>query len=606
MNCSRGVVISFRKITFIFLLLVSTTTYCQLPYTVPAYQFTKDSAVVFGTTNNYCGYPYQLKMNLYKPIGDANLHRPVIIFVHGGAFISSEDFNEPNMNAMAIQFARRGYVAASLDYREGVHLAAYGTGLPQTIGIWNLPGAVINWNAEARTFAADSAEPIRAIYRAQQDVKAAIRFLKARSTIDSTDICKVFLSGHSAGAIAVLTAAFLDRETDKPVVAANYSTLPNPKWVNRCEFVNPFNPNECLIIQPNGPAGRDDLAYQANNNPGDDYNAANSYLRPDLGSFDGDVNINGYDVKIAGVASMSGAIADTTILTGQSGPALFLYHQPADRVVSFGTSKPFSFYNDFLSPGPNARWPVMYGSSFIKNKLTASGYPAAISNWWYDNSANDPLALTSHDILPGTQTLADTIAKFFARVMDTSSINCLGVVPLTLQLNAEKISHAVKLKLQFVDYRYEPAQVIIQRSADGIVYNDMGRPVALQTLPGFFWDNTPLSQNFYRVKITHTGGRIQFSNTVQVAFAAEGYLLYPNPVKGSGFTIEYYNKRVSTAATFYIKNSSGLTMRSQHILLQPGQNNIPVDIQQLPRGMYYVQVVVKNDQAKQVVKFVRL
>lgn len=596
----------FRKTIFACLFFINTSAFCQLPYTVPAYQFTKDSAVSFGSTSNYCGYPYQLKMNLYKPVGDANLHRPVILFVHGGAFISSEDFNEVSMNAMAIQFARRGYVAASLDYREGLHLADYSTGLPQTIGIWNFPGAVVNWNEEARTFAADSAEPIRAVYRAQQDVKAAIRFLKARAATDSTDICKVFLSGHSAGGIAVLTAAFLNRETEKPAVAFDNTSLPNPKWVSRCEWVNPFNPNECLLIQPNGPAGRDDLAYQANNNPGDNYDAASSYLRPDLGSIDGDVNTNGYDVKIAGVASMCGAVADTAMLTGQTGPALFLYHQPADRVVPFGVSRPFSFYNDFLYPGPNNRWPAVYGSQFIKNKLTAAGYSAPISTWWFDNSANDPFALTSHDILPGTQILADTIAKFFARVMDTSSISCLAVVPLTLQLNAEKFSDAVNLKLQFTGYANEAVTVWLQRSVDGILYTDIATVSATQSLPASFWDRQPMNQNFYRIKIMVPSGSIKYSNTVQVSFNATGYRLYPNPATGAVFTIDYFNKGMSTAAIVHIKNPSGKTLRTQRIVLQSGKNNIPVDIQQLTSGVYYVQVAALNGLLLPVEKLVRL
>ena len=237
----------------LFILIGSfpTPSVAQLPYTQPIFSYSKDSAVSFGNTINYCGFPFPLKMNVYKPTGaNQSSKRPLVIFVHGGAFVSDADFNEPEMNSMAIAFAKRGYVSASIDYREGLHLKAYGIGFPGTINLWNLPGATINWNAEARLFASDSAETIRAIYRAQQDVKTAIRYFKLRSNVDSVDICAVFLAGHSAGGITVLQAAFSDQLTEKPPLAAAQTALPNPNWKNRCEIANPFNPAECFFFNP--------------------------------------------------------------------------------------------------------------------------------------------------------------------------------------------------------------------------------------------------------------------------------------------------------------------------------------------------------------------
>ena len=56
-------------------------------------------------------------------------------------------------------------------------------------------------------YPADTAEVYRALYRAMQDTKTAMRFLKARSAQDSTNRDAVYIVGESAGAFTALQAA---------------------------------------------------------------------------------------------------------------------------------------------------------------------------------------------------------------------------------------------------------------------------------------------------------------------------------------------------------------------------------------------------------------
>lgn len=55
-----------------------------------------------------------LFMDIYQPRNDANRNRPVLILAHGGGFTSG---NRQDVAFIAENFARRGYVAATIDYR---------------------------------------------------------------------------------------------------------------------------------------------------------------------------------------------------------------------------------------------------------------------------------------------------------------------------------------------------------------------------------------------------------------------------------------------------------------------------------------------------------
>ena len=112
----------YTQLIFPLAFIFIEITHAQSLYTNPVFSIRKDSAVYVGTAPNYCGLGYDIKVNIYKPIGDFNTKRPVAICIHGGAFTSSEDFNEPLTNGLAQEFAKRGYVGVCIDYREGHHL----------------------------------------------------------------------------------------------------------------------------------------------------------------------------------------------------------------------------------------------------------------------------------------------------------------------------------------------------------------------------------------------------------------------------------------------------------------------------------------------------
>ena len=124
-----------------------------------------------------------LRMDIYQPMDDTLKSRPLILLLHGGAFILGDKDSE-SIQVLATNFAKKGYVVASANYRMGFNLASK-----------------------------SSLE--RSAYRAVQDARAALRYLSANATTYRIDPDWFFLGGSSAGAITALNAAFMD-EDERP------------------------------------------------------------------------------------------------------------------------------------------------------------------------------------------------------------------------------------------------------------------------------------------------------------------------------------------------------------------------------------------------------
>jgi acetyl esterase/lipase len=116
-----------------------------------------------------------LDMDIYEPVGDTLEDRPVIIFIHTGAFFSGSNELDDVVD-LSIASAKRGYVAVNINYRLGLNiLSAY------------------------------SGE--RAVYRGVQDGSAAIRYLREFHEEFNIDPDKIFIWGSSAGSLIGLHLA---------------------------------------------------------------------------------------------------------------------------------------------------------------------------------------------------------------------------------------------------------------------------------------------------------------------------------------------------------------------------------------------------------------
>jgi len=364
----------------------------QLPYNQLLYQDTVIKDLVYGTDVNFAGKPEVLKLDLYKPLGNPYCNRPILVMIHGGAWVGG-DKTDGGTVAIAHEYARRGYVVASINYRLGNHKRNFYT-----------PYALCSTVAAAQPclYVADSSEVIRATYRAMQDAKAAMRFMKSRGQQDSTDYKISFYGGESAGAFTALMATFLTTPDEKPV--------------------------ECVGL-PDAPTPDSDLAFCLPANY--------SLARPDLGPVEGTVNLqSGFDAKAIGVLDFFGGIIDLNILNGPDKPAVYLFHQYGDLIVDCNTTpllQPLYAYcvNPINLCQPLDHYPIAAGGCRLKTIFQNKGYGSDlllsdfVTTTTYNCLANPPQHAIDNPALRAANS-----AAFFAPIIaahgNAPSMGCIS------------------------------------------------------------------------------------------------------------------------------------------------------------------------------------
>ncbi len=118
-----------------------------------------------------------LKLDVYTPQKNVFTPAPLVMLIHGGGFYIGNKQTQ-TVKTLATEFARRGYVVASIDYRMGFNLRA--------------------------------SEIERSGYRTVQDVHAALRYLSHNADKYGIDPSQVYVAGASAGGVASLLVTFLD------------------------------------------------------------------------------------------------------------------------------------------------------------------------------------------------------------------------------------------------------------------------------------------------------------------------------------------------------------------------------------------------------------
>tara|TARA_Y100001970_G_scaffold39372_1_gene48478 strand:- start:565 stop:1707 length:1143 start_codon:yes stop_codon:yes gene_type:complete len=149
-----------------------------------------------------------LDMDIYEPANDEDSLRPVIIFLHPGAFFSGSNESD-DMVSLSNSAAKRGYVAISANYRLGLNIVS--------------------------TYSGE-----RAVYRGVQDASALIRYLREYHEELNIDPNKIFIWGSSAGAFIGLHLAYSD-DSERPESTYGGGSDPDLGCIN-CEG-NSYNHN---------------------------------------------------------------------------------------------------------------------------------------------------------------------------------------------------------------------------------------------------------------------------------------------------------------------------------------------------------------------------
>ncbi len=225
--------------------------------------------------------PYHL--DIYQPASDTLAYRPLVIFQFGGGYLIGDKLNPP-ANAYCSYWAQHGYVCVSINYRLGFN-----------------------------TLLSGSAE--RAVYRAVQDLQAALRFLVDERTTYGIDTSNIIVSGNSAGAISTMHSAYMDVDQVPASVSGFGFGLDS-----------------------------DDL--------GDPFSSGNT-------------NFGNQEVMADGLIACWGGMLDTNLVGDRTDDyvPIILFHGEDDTAVMYTSGHPFSY----------PAFPILYGSLPLKTRMDNQG-----------------------------------------------------------------------------------------------------------------------------------------------------------------------------------------------------------------------------------------
>ena len=153
-----------------------------------------------------------IPLDIYYPDNASN-DRPVFMFIHGGGFTGGIK-HKPEIVDMANYYASRGWVFASIDYRTTEELGDI-QGMTQGELISYYKGMAPQEWIENTFQGAESLSQVQqaiAMYLAQRDAKAALRWLVANSHIYNINTDYITVGGASAGAITTIALGISNQE----------------------------------------------------------------------------------------------------------------------------------------------------------------------------------------------------------------------------------------------------------------------------------------------------------------------------------------------------------------------------------------------------------
>lgn len=204
--------------------------------------------IVYGKAPDLHNNIQNLRLDLFYPQGEKKF--PLIVYVHGGGFEegSNKEFSTP----FCERLAKNGFVVANVEYRTGFEHSS----------------------ANLRT------EISKAVYRADQDQVAALRYLVHHAVDYPIDTSAIFIAGESAGGVISLFTGYVNQGDWDRIAAPLHEAL------------------------------------GAINSSGNDFND---------------------QFKIRGVINLWGGIADTMLISEQEMHALpvLLFHSVDDAAIPF-------------------------------------------------------------------------------------------------------------------------------------------------------------------------------------------------------------------------------------------------------------------------------
>ncbi|PKP01480.1 MAG: hypothetical protein CVU11_15065 [Bacteroidetes bacterium HGW-Bacteroidetes-6] len=308
--------------------------------------------VLNSIANNLFTEDLDLKMDIYEPRNDTLQARPLLFLIHGGAFIVGDKRDDFQVK-LANHYAKMGYVVASINYR---------------MGYLFLPGAYSNLE--------------RCIYKAVQDSRAAIRWLKKNRKKYCIDPNYIFVAGNSAGGFIALKTAFMNNSEAYQSTKGNFFML-----------------------------------------------------QDDLGCLDCSGDYPKEKFKIRGVISMWGALTDIDMLDKDEKTPLLLIHGDSDRIVPYSYNYPFRNLDEKLTAFFMNK---VYGSQKIYERAIEFGFPAKLIT--FSNGSHEPQVDDNNKYTPQMEVITHAVDSFMLNLIGRDSIDFSGKTTIHTNTQTAKYS----------------------------------------------------------------------------------------------------------------------------------------------------------------------
>jgi acetyl esterase/lipase len=515
-----------------------------------------------------------LLLDIYRPTGDVFMLRPAIIFAHAGAFETGSKTVD-DMKAFCDTFAKKGYVAVSMDYRQG----------------FNLVG---NTDMHAT----------RAVYRGLQDGRAAIRFLRANASVYGIDPNKIYFVGSSAGSFIGLHSIYLDQVSEIPpqTGVVNYSNA-TPPFSHTAPSLGgldiglnlSYNGMPDAVVSMWGAVKSTSLITSSNATPvflihGEadnfvSYNTASPFGYTSFPPTDGSNPIN-------------------TKLNQLGIPAKETYFVPGQAHEFYGTTN-----GTWNGSGGNAYWPIIIDkiTQFLwkrhkptanftttTNTLTAtftSSSTGDLALWW--DFGDGTTSNAQHPIHTYTTPGAYQVKLYIENDIKswdeiTKTVTVAAPLPLEL-VNFKGILEKHKIVLSWsAENEINISNFEIQKSKDGIRFQTIAIVDSKGTANGTYTyeDANDLNTiNYYKLRINDKDSQFKYSpiisinNPENVNFDIQ---ISPNPIQ------DYLNIHVINANSldYTIVNALGnIILKSKENVVN---NGVKIDFSAYPAGSYFI------------------
>ena len=209
-----------------------TTLFCSVVFAIACSNVSEDMDITYAeglshSSTSTAPVTVPLLLDVYYPDDDST-NRPVFMFIHGGGFTGGTK-TKPEIEDMAEYYASRGWVFISIDYRTTEELGSIEGMSSEEIPAYYTGIAPQEW-VEHAIEGSENTKQLQqsiAMYTAQRDAKAALRWIVANSSTYDIDTNYITVGGASAGAITTIALGISDQDdfrdeisiTDDPTLA---------------------------------------------------------------------------------------------------------------------------------------------------------------------------------------------------------------------------------------------------------------------------------------------------------------------------------------------------------------------------------------------------